>query len=413
MTADFDYSALIALVAGVVILLTAWLPLALRRLPLSLPIIALAIGVALAMIPRLSASLTPLMQRHAVERLSEIVLLIALMGTGLRIERPWSWRGWRAPARLLLIAMPLTIVAIAALGAGVLGFTASAALLLGAVLAPTDPVLAADVQARPPGEGEGGEMRFSLTSEAGLNDGLAFPFVLLAMSLATTSFAEVWRSWLAFDVLFRIACGGAIGFLAGRLFGWLTFKLPRLKLSKTGDGLVALGMTLIAYGATQLVHGYGFIAVFIAAVTLRAADRGHGFHRAMAEFSEQAERLLMVLVMMIFGGAIAAGLLRPLEWRDVAVALAILFVVRPVIGWISLIGVPLPGIARVLIACFGVRGIGTFYYLAYAFDRATFAESPRLGAIAAFTVLASVVLHGIAATPVMAKVDRRRAARSD
>src|SRR4051812_40821829 len=263
MTAGVDYSALIALVAGVVILLTAWLPLALRRLPLSLPIIALAIGVALAMIPRLSTSLTPLMQRHTVERLSEIVLLIALMGTGLRIERPWSWRGWRAPARLLLVAMPLTIVAIAALGAGVLGFTASAALLLGAVLAPTDPVLAADVQARPPGEGEGGEMRFSLTSEAGLNDGLAFPFVLLAMSLATTSFAEVWRSWLAIDVLFRIACGAAIGFLAGRLFGWLTFKLSRLKLSKTGDGLVALGMTLIAYGATQLVHGYGFIAVFI------------------------------------------------------------------------------------------------------------------------------------------------------
>jgi NhaP-type Na+/H+ or K+/H+ antiporter len=411
MTGGIDYSALIALVAGVVILLTAWLPLVLRRLPLSLPIVALAIGASLSSIPGLDSAITPLMRRATVERLSEIVVIIALMGTGLRIERPWSWRGWRAPARLLLIAMPLTIFAIAALGTSVLGLAASTAMLLGAVLAPTDPVLAADVQVGPPGEGEGGEMRFALTSEAGLNDGLAFPFVLLAMSLATTAFPDVWSSWILVDVAFRIACGAAIGFLAGRLFGWLTFKLPRFRLSKTGDGLVALGMTLIAYAATQLAHGYGFIAVFIAAVTLRAADRGHGFQRAMAGFSEQAERLLMVLVMVIFGGALA-GLLRPLEWRDALVGLAVLLVVRPAFGWISLIGVPLPNTARLLIACFGVRGIGTFYYLAYALDRATFTDEGRLGAIAAFTVLASVVLHGVSSTPVMAMVDRRRASRS-
>jgi len=412
MSFAIETSTLIALAAGLVIVLTAWLPLVLRRAPLSLPIIAIALGYMLFSWRGFEPVVEPFMQRPAVEHLSETVVLIALMGTGLRIERPWTWRGWRMPVRLLLIAMPLTVLAIAALGAYALVLPASAALLLGAVLAPTDPVLASDVQAHLPGEGEGGETRFALTSEAGLNDGLAFPFVLLAISLVTLPIGEVWASWLAFDVVLKIAAGAIVGYLAGRLFGWLAFTPKRLRLSRTGDGLVALGMTLIAYGLTAFVHGYGFIAVFIAAVTLRASNPGHDFHLAMAEFSEQIERMLMVFVMMIFGGALASGLLAPLGWRDVLVGIAIVVVVRPLVGWLSLLGLPDPAGTRALVAFFGVRGIGTFYYVVYALSRAKFEEAPRVIAITSFVVLASVVLHGVSSTPLMALADRRRAARA-
>ncbi|MEI9804625.1 MAG: cation:proton antiporter [Pseudolabrys sp.] len=321
--------ATIFVAIGVLILLTAWLPLAVRRLPLSLPIVAVAIGIAISYVPGTERYAGELFRDAVLEHLTEFVILIALMGVGLRIERPFSWARWNITFRLLVIAMPLTIGAMTVLCLAVPGLPLASALLVAASLAPTDPVLAADVQVGPPGEEEGGEIRFSLTSEAGLNDGLAFPFVALALALTAASFDSLWKGWLLVDVVWKIGCGGLVGYIAGRAFGWLTFKLPRLKLSKTGDGLVAVGVTLISYGATELAHGYGFVAVFIAAMTLRATDRGHGFHSAMAEFSEQIERVLMVLVLVIFGGAIASGILTALRWEDVVAGAAMLLISAP------------------------------------------------------------------------------------
>jgi NhaP-type Na+/H+ or K+/H+ antiporter len=164
-------------------------------------------------------------------------------------------------------------------------------------------------------------------------------------------------------------------------------------------------------GVTELAHGYGFVAVFIAAATLRAADRDHDFHATMAEFSEQVERLLMVLVLLIFGTAVASGILTALRWSDIACAVAILLIIRPLIGWTALIGVPLPPAARGLIAFFGIRGGGTFYYMAYAMNRADFAESSRLWAISCLVVLISVLAHGTTSTPIMNWGDRRRRRR--
>jgi NhaP-type Na+/H+ or K+/H+ antiporter len=304
--------------------------------------------------------------------------------------------------------MPLTIGAMSVLCMLLPGLPLASALLVAAALAPTDPVLAADVQVGPPGEEEGGEVRFSLTSEAGLNDGLAFPFVVLAIGLTGASYGSLWKGWLLTDVIWKIGCGVGIGYIAGRAFGWLTFKLPRLKLSKTGDGLVAVGVTLVSYGATELAQGNGFVAVFMAAMTLRATDRGHDFHSAMAEFSEQIERVLMVIVLVIFGGAIVSGVLKALRWEDALAGAAMLLLIRPVSGWIALLGNPLSATARALIAFFGIRGLGAFYYLAYAMNRARFEEAPRLWALASLVVLASVILHGVTSTPVMNWVDRRR-----
>jgi NhaP-type Na+/H+ or K+/H+ antiporter len=405
-----DASAIISLILGLLVLLSAWLPMVVNRLPLSLPIIAVGIGFAAPAGPWMTSATTFLLQQRVLEHLVEFVILIALMGAGLRIERPFGWRRWQATFRLLGIAMPLTIAGMTVLCWASLGLGWAAALLIGAALAPTDPVLACDVQVGPPGEEEGGEVRFALTSEAGLNDGLAFPFVGLAMALSAAPAPDgVWIHWLAVDVVWKIGCGAAIGYVAGRVFGWLTFRLPRLKLSRTGDGLVAVGVTLISYGLTELMAGYGFVAVFIAAVTLRASDRSSDFHGAMAELSEQVERVLMVLVLLVFGAAVGAGALDRLGWPEVLAGTVLLLVIRPLSGWVSLAGTPLPPAARGLMAFFGIRGLGTFYYMAYALGRAEFADPGRLWAIASFAVLASILLHGVAATPLMAWADRRRA----
>ncbi|MFC2254421.1 cation:proton antiporter [Labrys portucalensis] len=395
---------------GIVVLLTAWLPLVLRRLPLSLPIIALAIGYFAY--PRSWAVPPPevIFNRRSFEHLTEFVILIALMGSGLRIERDFNWHRWRVTARMLVLAMPLTIAAIAILGRTMGGLSWAAALLLAAALAPTDPVLAADVQVGAPGQEEGGEARFSLTTEAGLNDGLAFPFVVLALTLAESAGDTEWIRWFAYEVLWKLACGAGVGLAIGRFFGWLSFRLPGVELSKTGDGLAAVGMTFIVYAVTQLLHGNGFIAVFVAAVALRASDRGHGYHSDLEGFSEQIERILMVVVMIIFGGTIAAGGLEGLTWRDSAIGLAILLVIRPIVAWFSLARLGLPAVARGLICFFGIRGLGTLYYMAYASGHGSPAEMERLLALSSFVVLASVMLHGMSSGPIMMWVDRHRTA---
>jgi NhaP-type Na+/H+ or K+/H+ antiporter len=407
-----DASAVISLVLGLLVLLSAWLPMVVNRLPLSLPIVAVGIGFAAPHNPWMTRASALLLQERVLEHLVEFVILVALMGAGLRVERPFGWRRWQAAFRLLGIAMPLTIAAMAALCWAGLGLSWAAALLIAAALAPTDPVLASDVQAGPPGQEEGGEVRFALTSEAGLNDGLAFPFVVLAMTLTAAPLGAAWSYWLAVDVGWKIGCSAVIGYVAGRVFGWLTFRLPRLKLSRTGDGLVAVGVTLISYGLTEMASGYGFVAVFIAAVTLRATDRSSDFHSAMAEFSEQIERVLMVLVLLVFGVAIGTGALDRLGWPEILASAALLLVIRPLCGWVSLIGTPLPPAARSLMAFFGIRGLGTFYYMAYALGRVDFPDPGRLWAIASFTVLASILLHGVASTPLMAWADRRRIAHA-
>lgn len=411
MWQSFDVAAALALGFGIVVLLTAWLPLVLRRLPLSLPIIALMIGYFAYPKSWLIPPADVIFNRRSFEHLTEFVILIALMGSGLRIERSFDWRRWQATGRLLLIAMPLTILAIMLLCRSFGGFSWSAALLAAAALAPTDPVLAAEMQVGPPGEEEGGEARFALTTEAGLNDGLAFPVVVLAVALSTAPSSVEWEHWLTYEVIWKLGCGLALGMIAGRVFSWLSFRLPRIELAKTEDGLMAVGMTFSTYGVTELIHGNGFIAVFAAAIILRASDRQHGFHSHLEGFSEQIERMLMVIVMIIFGGTIAAGGLAALSWTDAAVAVAILLVVRPLAAWGSLAGLKIPWQARGLIAFFGIRGLGTFYYMAYAGGRGDFAEFDRLLALTSFVVLGSMVIHGTSSGPVMLWIDKQRRAR--
>lgn len=396
--------------AGLLVALVAWLPLALRRLPLSVPIICIAIGGVLFASPATPLRPMPLAYPLITERLTEFVVIIALMGAGLKIDRPFNWRHWGVTWRLLAITMPLSIAGIALIGWAGLGLSLVAALLLGAALAPTDPVLAADVQVGPPKTGEEDEVRFGLTSEAGLNDGLAFPFVNLALALGVAQPGAAWFGpWLLHHVLWEGVAGIAAGGVIGWAFGWLTFHMPaETKLAQTDDGLIALAVTLITYAVTEMIEGYGFLAVFVAALTLRHAHRDHDFNHQLHNVAEQIERLAMMLVLLLFGGALVSGLLAPLTLMDWLAALAIILFVRPASGLIAMIGLRADWTEKLTLAFFGIRGVGSFYYLAYGLHHLPLAEGARLWAIVGLVALLSILLHGLTVTPVMRSIDRRQ-----
>lgn len=391
---------------GAMILIGAWLPLLLKKLPLSLPIICLGLGALLSLTPWLRTNPEALSHNRLLEQLNESVVLIALMGAGLRLDRKFGWRRWGSTWRLLLLVMPLTMLPIFAVAHYALGLSVAAAVLLAGALAPTDPVLAADVQTGPPASGEDGETRFALTSEAGLNDGLAFPFILLALAIQMHDID--WGHWLLVDFLGDLAIGSAIGIAVGWVAGYLMFRLPTWKLSDTGDGLIGVGVTLLVYGFTTLIHGNGFVAVFVAALTIRSTRPDDEFHGAMAEFSGQIERLLLVIVMLTLGWAIGRGLLASLTWGGALLAAAIILVFRPLATLIGFIGSTAKLPSKHLIGFFGIRGIGTLFYLQYALNRADFAEHPQIWAIAGTTVLGSILIHGVSSTPLMAKADALR-----
>ena len=396
--------------AGLLVLLVAWLPLVLKRAPLSLPILCVAVGAAIALWPPIGRLIPdPLETPRVVEKLAELVVIVSLMGAGLKISRPIGLRSWLLTWRLLVIAMPLTIVAFAVLGHVLLGFGWATALLLAAVLAPTDPVLASDVQIEDPKSDQDDEARFALTSEAGLNDSAAFPVVHLAIALATAGLSgAVLADWAIDAVAIRITVGILAGLGCGYLLGWVIYHVPgKTDLARTGDGFVALGGTLATYGATELLHGYGFLAVFIAGLTLRKMSREHGYNQKLHDFADELERLLMMVLLVGFGAMLTgAGLLGAIGWRDAVFAAVALLLVRPLTGWIALIGSDRARGERAVIAIFGIRGLGSIYYLAYALNHAGFETPARLWGIVALVVLLSILTHGVTVTPAMRRLDR-------
>lgn len=410
-----DAYKFVLLLTGIALLGAAWLPHLLRRRALSFPIIYVGLG-ALLYVPNLPLpDPDPIVHGEIVERVTELTVLVALLGAGIRIDTRFSWRGWHTTWRLLLVAMPLTILAGGWLGMHVLGYSLAAAALLGAVLAPTDPVLASDIQVDAPGHGGEDPVRFSLTSEAGLNDALAFPFVWLAIGLAVAAAdgtAMDWTAWWTTDVAWRLLGALGVGWLVGYGLMHVVFRIEREDaISRSSDGLTALAIVLIVYGVAELLHTYGFLAVFVAAVVIRQYELEHEYHATLNLFAEQCERLLMALLLIGFGGALAIGVLGTLTWREWTVALAVVFVARPLAGWLCLLGSGLRQRERWAIAMFGVRGIGSFYYLAFAFNHARFDERESLWAVVSLVVLLSVCVHGLSAKPTMRWLDYWRVRR--
>lgn len=395
---------------GLAVLAAVALPALLARRPLSLPIVHLCLGIALFALVGDLPDPDPLTQGPAVERLSELVVIISLMGAGLRLDRAVGWRSWSLTWRLLGITMPLTIAATALLGWGALGLGAAGALLLGAVLAPTDPVLASDVQVAGPDDGddEDDEVRSALTSEAGLNDALAFPFTNLA--IAVSAGGSWLGGWVLDDVVLKLLVGLVVGLLGGRGLAWVIFRSPeRTALARSADGIVALGATLTVYAAAELVHGYGFLSVFVAAMVLRANERHHDYHTVLHEFADGLERIGSIVLLVLLGGAMSRGALAPLGWDGLVVAVALVLVVRPAAGWIGLLGSGPSVHERSVIAVFGIRGMGSVYYLAHATGVADIPEADRLWAVTLATIAVSIVVHGATSGAALWRADVARA----
>jgi NhaP-type Na+/H+ or K+/H+ antiporter len=411
-----DRYELVLAIVGLAALVAAWAPAYTQRRPLSLPVVLVAFGAVMFLIPVGLGDPDPRAHLDLTERLTEFAVIVAIMGVGLKIDRPFGWRTWSTTWRMIAIAMPLTIGLTAALGAVVGGLPVVTALLLGAVIAPTDPVLASDVQVGEPTLDEAivpdaeEDVRFTLTSEGGLNDALAFPFVYAAIRIAEHGWApEGWLAhWVGWDLLGRVAIGMGIGWLVGRLIGVVSFRPPgRLSaLAETPQGFVAVAATLLAYGTTELLHGYGFLAVFVAAVCIRGSAPRHEFHAAMHGFLEQMENMLVVALLLLLGGAVVTGVLEDLTWQGALTAVIIVAAIRPLSGHVGLIGTSLTRAERWAIAFFGIRGFGSVYYLSYALGEADFDGASQVWAIVALTMLISIAVHGVSATHAMEAVDR-------
>ena len=366
---ELDPVPLTYLAVGVATLLAALLPRLLRAAPLSMPILFVAAGIVVfALIPDLpDPDPDPLAHTEVAVHLTELCVIISLMGAGLALNRPLGWRRWSSTWRLLGITMPLSMIAVGLLGWTMLGLGVAAAVLIAAVLAPTDPVLASEVQVSKPAqdpEHDDDEVRFALTSEAGLNDGLAFLFTWAAVGIAIAGIAPSgWLGhWLAVDLVWRIAAGVGVGAACGWLLGRMLFST--------------------------------------ASERRRITDGAHGF-------IEQIERLLTVAVLVLVGGAVSRGALEGIGLIDIVFVAAVLLVVRPLAGSIGLAGGVTRRRERMVIAFFGVRGVGSLFYLAFALQEANFPGGDRLWAVTLLAVLGSVIVHGITATPAMRSLDRR------
>lgn len=392
---------------GLGIVLALWLPrfFSRRQPAASGPLIMFGMA-AFSLIPGMPEALDPREAPRLWELTSELAVIVALFGTGLRLDNLSSYRRWQPTVRLLALAMPLTIAAVAFMGYTFAGMTLAGAILLGAVLAPTDPVLAGDVQVGPPTEGGEHPIRFALTTEAGLNDGLAFPFVYLGLLVGSVglSMQAILEDWLLIDVFYRIAVGCVMGIATGWLLGRILFALPKDNvLANTGSGVLAFACVLISYGATELAEGYGFIACFVAGITLRRVEAEHAFHSKLHSFNEAIELALTALLLVLIGG-IFPQIWSELDLAHAAIAIGLLLVVRPVAAWLSLVRTDTRTKERLVIAFYGVRGVGSIYYLAYAASQLEFVNEGQLWATVALAILLSTLIHGLTAGFVVERV---------
>lgn len=420
------------LIIGVLLITMALFSTLLKRLPLSTAMLYLLAGLAMG--PAGWAILTPdpLADAVLLERVTEVAVLISLFSVGLKLGLPLSNRHWLLPLRLAFVSMTLTVALIAVVGVLMLELPLGAAILLGAILAPTDPVLASAVQVESSGDLD--RLRFSLTSEGGLNDGIAFPFVMLGLGLLGLHDLGTWGwRWLAVDVVWATVGGLSIGAILGALIGRLVVYLrTRHKESVGLDEFLAVGLIALAYGCAVLSQAYGFLAVFAAGIALQrvkeqsgmihatgqpdepVAHATHADHasaymmQAVRGFNEQIERIAELAVVLVVGAllpfaSISAGTVG---------LLALLFLaIRPVSVWLGLAGAPVSPDQRMMIAWFGIRGIGSIYYLMYAIHHGL----PTLlaGLIASVTLTAvavSIMMHGISVRPMMHLYRKRKEA---
>jgi NhaP-type Na+/H+ or K+/H+ antiporter len=387
-----------------------------RRLPLSPAMLYLAVGIGIG--PDAAGWLNISLTEHAavVELLAEIAVLVTLFSVGMRLRPPAHWRLWNVPLRLATLGMVVTTVLAAAAAYFVLDLPWPAALLLAAIMAPTDPVLASELQIRKPGDRDA--VRLALTAEGGMNDGSAFPALMLALGLlGTHELGPSALRWVTVDLLWATAGGVAVGWLSGSL---IAAALRRLQRSGRPVDLVeflVLGIIALTYGLALALHTYGFLAVFAGGLALgknlqkeqpdpSATPHPTALPSRVMSWTAQSERICEVTLVLLVG-----VLLGSVSWNAATVGftLLLLFVVRPLAVLVTSTGSGLVVHQRRLVAWFGIRGIGSLYYLAFALDHGVpIANAAVITDAALIAIATSIALHGISATPLMEWYERRR-----
>jgi sodium/hydrogen antiporter len=431
-------AAIWSVVIGLLLIFVTLSGTVLSRLPLSTSMLYLGVG-AIASPWALDLVRIDIRQHmQLLERLTEIVVLVSLFTAGLKLSPGLKDRRWVLPLRLALVSMLVTVLAIAAIAYLFLDLPLGACILLGGILAPTDPVLASDVQVNRPGDSD--RLRFALTAEGGLNDGTAMPFVLLGLGLLGLQEAgdTGWR-WLLVDGVWSSLAGLASGALLGLAIGKLVLYLRREHQEAVGlDDFLAMGLVALSYGAALLVHANGFLAVFAAGVALRyleqsqsggrdsrravekasaqpeqsvadaiAVDPQHApafMAQAVLGFNQQAERIGELAVVITIG-----ALLWSVPWVGAAwwFVPLLLLLIRPLAVAFGLVHSPSSSGQRWLIGWFGIRGVGSLFYLTYAINRGLAGEmAGQLTALTLSAVVASIIVHGISVTPMMAAYER-------
>jgi NhaP-type Na+/H+ or K+/H+ antiporter len=409
---------------GVLLIVVALLGRFLDRLPVSPAMIYLFVGMALGPAALNALELHPLRELSMLQTLAEVALLIALFTVGIKLRVPIGDARWSVPLRLATVSMVVTIVAITLVAWLFFGFGPGLALLLGAALAPTDPVLASEVQLRSPEDRD--SLRFGLTGEGGLNDGTAFPFVLLGLGLMGAGDMEFsLPRWLAVEVLWSIPVGLGVGFAVGTVLAAGVRALrARFSNAVIFDEFLLLGVIALSYGLALAVHALGFLAVFAAGLALRRADDLHASRRmperegtlnppltpSLLGVNEQLERIAEVTIVLLVGVMISTG-----YWSLIGLCVAALLfvVIRPLSVYVGVAGVAGGRIQRRMLGWFGIRGIGSFYYAIFIVnlgsDQIMNAEAERLLCCIFTVIAASIVVHGVSAAPLMEVYQRRRA----
>ena len=418
------------LIFGALLIFMGLVGSSLKRLPLSAAMVYLGIGflVGPSGIGFLAMTLPDDVTRLRIA--AEIGLLISLFAIGLRLRVPPADRRWMLPLRLGVVAMIFTVASIAALGMLVLHLSLGVAVLLGAMIAPTDPVLAHDVGVRDAGDVE--LVRFSLSGEGGINDGTAYPCAVLGLLLCDSSATSA----LHWNMVGGVAWGIASGVGVGWLLGLATARHVAFLRSRHGqalglEGFFALGLIMLSYGAALAVHGYGFLAVFAAGVAMRRVehrtsgrktsketvgvvdsedveatstnpDKAHAFvAESVMGFTIELEHIAEAVLILLIGALVSCYWADMLTWTGAAVVASLLLVIRPTATWLALIGSRASRHQRRLIGWFGIRGVGSLYYLMLSLEQGPRAELLPLVPQVLAIIAVSIVLHGISAAPLM------------
>jgi NhaP-type Na+/H+ or K+/H+ antiporter len=403
----------IGLLLLIVTLGSGWI----SRLPLSFAIIYLIVGILLGpyAFGLIQLRRDEVFNAELLERITELVVIISVFSCGLKIVRPLRLGDWGITARLVIFLMPISIFALAVVGKFFLGMNWGEAILLGAILAPTDPVLASEVQLTDTNDQD--ELRFGLTSEGGLNDALAFPFVYFGIhALKDDNWGNWFKEWIAVDLIWAIAAGIVMGIVVAKSIVWIEKRIQkRRRADKLMEDFIAISTILLTYSLTEMVNGYGFLAVFVAGLVVQRSYSNPEKPLAQLEFVEQVEKLLEVGTILVLGSILLLQPILKYGMQSLLVIILLLFIIRPVGVWISTIGKrPVeahrrtmhPG-TRWLFGWFGIRGVGSLYYLAYAFGNGLKGEAAEQVAwITYTTIVVSVIIHGISATPLMKWYER-------